>query len=100
MFLTFTPGFLVFAENLAPNETLKALQKENKDAFSEKRKMLKEDVFSVSSEDLDPAESLNRVAGNRDRGYSSPEQSFKSIEQSAPGPTGREKSALASQKSY
>ncbi len=64
-----------------------ALKKHTADAA----KPLKEDPFAVSSEDLDPAESLDRISGKIDRGFSSPDQSYKSDDQGAPGPFAREK---------
>ncbi len=56
------------------------------------KKELKTDPFSVSTEDFDDADSLNRVAGIYDRGYSSPEQSFRAKDHMAgAGPFAREK---------
>lgn len=61
-------------------------------------KNLQQEIFSISSEELDSTDSLNRIAGDFDRGYSSPEQSFKSSNQAPASPFAREKSAMASQK--
>lgn len=55
------------------------------------RKLFEEDSFSVSSDELDPSESLNRVAGEIDLGFSKPEQQFKSEEQ--PGPLSRQRTS-------
>ncbi len=66
----------------------------------ETKKNLKEDVFSVSSEDLNSSDSLNRVAGNYDTGYSSPEQSFHSADHGPAGPFAREKAEMSDKKSY
>lgn len=42
--------------------------------------------FEIDSSELDSSASLNRIAGNVDRGYSSPEQSYKSTEQKSGNP--------------
>ncbi len=66
-------------------------------ASDEPKKPLRDDVFSVSTEDLDLSENLNRVAGEIDRGFSSPEQSFSASDHTAgAGPFAREKAEMAS----
>ena len=52
------------------------------------------DLFSVSTDDLDKSESLDRISGGHfDRGRSSPDQSYKSNKGGTPGPFAREKQA-------
>ena len=53
----------------------------------------KADLFEYETDEDDASESLNRVAGTIDRGYSSPEQSFKSPDHYKPGPFGRQEAA-------
>ena len=64
------------------------------------KKTLQEDVFSVSTEDLDLSESLNRVSGQIDTGYSSPEQSFHSKDHGQAGPFARQKAEMSSDSPY
>ena len=66
----------------------------------EPKKPLKEDVFSVSTQDLDSSDSLNRIAGNYDTGYSSPEQSYKSKGQAGAGPFAHERAETSDKDSH
>ena len=66
----------------------------------EPKKPLKEDVFSVSTQDLDSSDSLNRIAGNYDTGYSSPEQSYKPKEHAGAGPFAHERAETSGNNSY
>ena len=62
-------------------------------------KPLKDGVFSVSTDDMNSSDSLNRVAGTYDKGFSSPEQSYKSKEHAGAGPFAHEKAEMASRDS-
>ncbi len=48
--------------------------------------------YSLETDDQSASESLERVSGKVDMGFSSPENSFKSPDHYAPGPFGKEKS--------
>ena len=87
LFFMFAAGPFAFADS-------KILIKE------EPKKPLKEDVFSVSTQDLDSSDSLNRIAGNYDNGYSSPEQSYKPKEHAGAGPFAHERAEVAKQQTY
>ena len=66
----------------------------------ESKKILKESVFSVSTDDFNSSESLNRISGEYDLGYSSLDQSFKSKDQDPAGPFAHEKAEISKQNSY
>ena len=51
----------------------------------------KERLFTVSSDELDNSESLNRIAGQIDLGFSAPSQSFRSPDHYPAGPFSQEK---------
>ncbi len=75
------------AESSVPQELLKPKTEEPK-------RSLREEMFSVSSEDLDSSESLNRVSGIIDRGYSSPEQSYVAEDKGYTGPLSQDRAGL------
>lgn len=54
-------------------------------------KPLRDTLFSVSSDELDPADSLNRISGKIDLGFTNPSQSYESPGHYSPGPFSREK---------
>ena len=60
---------------------------------------LKDQVLVVESDELDDSESLNRISGDIDLGFSLPEQSYESKDHYRPGPFGREE-ANDSRQSY
>ena len=72
------------AENAPPAEILKK-------KLEEPKRTLADDPFSVSTDDLDSSESLNRVSGEIDLGYSSSEQSYESKARGYQGPFNQER---------
>ena len=74
----------VFAESAPPQEILKKKPEEPK-------RTLAEDAFSVSTDDFDSSESLNRISGEIDRGYSSSDQSYESKARGYTGPFDKER---------
>jgi hypothetical protein len=56
----------------------------------------REALYTVSSDELDPADSLNRISGTIDLGFSAPSQSFESSDHYKPGPFSREKAIESS----
>jgi hypothetical protein len=88
LFLIFLVGLPVLAHaDQAYVEKEEALS----DSQSLEPKRLRDSMFSVSSDELDPAESLNRVSGHIDLGFSAPSQTFQSSDHYSPGPFSREK---------
>lgn len=73
-----------FAENALPPELLQPKSEKSKAT-------LQDDPFSISTEDLDASESLNRVSGNVDRGFSSPEQSYVANNRDYTGPLSQDR---------
>ena len=53
-------------------------------------KSLKEEVFVAETDEGSISDSLNRISGNIDLGFTAPEQTYKSTEQYRPGPFGRQ----------
>lgn len=51
---------------------------------------LKDSLYVVDSSDLDPTESLNRVSGNIDRGFSGADSSYQSASHYLAGPFGQQ----------
>ncbi len=51
---------------------------------------LKDSLYVVDSSDLDPTESLNRVSGNIDRGFSGSDSSYQSASHYLAGPFGQQ----------
>ena len=64
------------------------------------KKTLKEDIFSVSSDDVSSADSLNRIAGDIDRGYSDPMQTYDAKEHHGAGPFAHEKAMTSEKNTY
>ena len=64
------------------------------------KKSLKEDLFSVSTEEMDSSDSLNRIAGKYDTGFSSAEQSYKAKDRAGAGPFAHEKAETTTKDSY
>lgn len=50
---------------------------------------LKDSIFVVETDEESAAESLNRISGTIDRGFSTPEQSYDASEKNSAGPLGR-----------
>ena len=59
------------------------------DPLSGASKSLKDQIFIVDSDENSESESLNRISGEYDLGFSSSEQSFESTDHYRPGPFGR-----------
>jgi hypothetical protein len=53
------------------------------------RRSLKDDVFVVETSEEDAAESLNRISGNIDRGFSSEDYTYQSEHHYKAGPFGQ-----------
>ena len=68
------------------------------DPLKSVRSSMKDQVFVVESDDDSESESLNRISGQFDLGFSLPEQSFESSDHYRPGPFGREEAADKSQR--
>ncbi len=51
---------------------------------------LKDSLYVVDSSELDPNESLNRVSGNIDRGFSGSDSSYQSASHYLSGPFGQQ----------
>ena len=47
---------------------------------------LKDDAFVVSTDEANSADSLNRISGQFDRGFTSPDQTYQSERNYKPGP--------------
>ena len=60
------------------------------DPPEKKRKDLKDSKYVVETGPDDDSDSLNRISGRYDPGFSAPEQSFSSSHNYRPGPFGRE----------
>ena len=71
------------------------------DPFAAAHKSLKDQAFVIETDEESSAESLNRISGNIDLGFTLPDQEYESSSHSLPGPFGREetkdKASLASQ---
>ena len=68
------------------------------DPLASVHKSLKDQAFVVESGDDSESESLNRISGQFDLGFSLPEQSFESSDHYRPGPFGREQAADKNQR--
>ena len=60
------------------------------DPFASTHKSLKEQAFVVETDGESSSESLDRISGNIDLGFTLPDQEYNSVNQSAPGPFGRQ----------
>ena len=58
-------------------------------------KNVKDTVFVVETDEESASESLDRISGKIDLGFSAPDQSFKASDQYAPGPFGRQNVATS-----
>ena len=90
-FLFFFAVFL-FGASLALADEKDAARQETADNL----KSSKQDLFSVSSDELSPSDSLNRISGSIDTGFASPEQSYKSKKMQHASPFAREKQEMGS----
>ena len=61
------------------------------DPLEATRKSLKDQIFVVETDSAIESESLNRISGQYDSGFSSPDQSYDSPDHHAAGPFAREK---------
>ena len=59
------------------------------DSLADTHKSLKEEAFVVETDDSSVSDSLNRISGNIDLGFSTPEQSYNSADHTRAGPFGR-----------
>ena len=99
VFLLFLGGVSAFAGG--DDESHPASPKiDPKLVVAEPKKSLKEDIFSVSTQDMDSSDSLNRIAGKYDTGFSSAEQSYVAKEHAGAGPLAHEKAQMDSKGSY
>lgn len=81
----------VWARPSLPDEISAEKPKAEEGAEAERRTL-----FSVSSDELDPTESLNRVSGEIDLGFAAPSQTYRSPGHYSPGPFSREKALESS----
>ena len=51
---------------------------------------LKDEAFVIETDEESGSESLNRIAGDIDLGFTTPDQEYESTSQHKPGPFGRE----------
>ena len=65
-------------------------QPAKQDPASQQSSRLADQSFVVESSDTDLDDSLNRISGNIDLGFSSPDQSYQSEDQTKAGPFGRQ----------
>ena len=78
----FSAGFLFVAELKASSDS---------DPITVvSKKSLKDSALTVETDPQSADESINRISGDYDRGYSSSEYSFKSPDHYKPGPFGRQ----------
>ena len=61
---------------------------------------LKDQAFVVETDENSQSESLNRISGQYDLGFTLPEQSYESSSHYRPGPFGREESKDKASQSY
>ena len=54
------------------------------------RKSLKDEIFTVETDETSASESLERVSGKIDLGFAAPDQTYQSSSHSRPGPFGRQ----------
>lgn len=95
-FLIFIGVFLcsisgpIFAEDKSPVPFVR--EKKETEASNEKRnESLMNNTFVLETDDQSASESLERISGKIDMGFSAPENSYKSADHYAPGPFGKEK---------
>ena len=62
---------------------------EDRDPLAAAHRSLKDETFVVETDDTSVSDSLNRISGNIDLGFSAPEQSYDSTDHYRPGPFGR-----------
>ena len=67
------------------------------DPLESVHKSLKDQVFVVETDENSESESLNRISGRIDLGFSLPDQSYNSPDHYRPGPFGREEAIDKSQ---
>ena len=70
------------------------------DPFADTHKSLKDQAFVVETDEDSGTESLNRIAGNIDLGFTTPDQEFQSSDQYKPGPFSQEESKDKTRQSY
>ena len=70
------------------------------DPFADTRKSLKDEAFVFETGDDSSQESLNRISGQIDRGYTLPEQEYRSSDQSPAGPFRTQESKDKTRQSY
>lgn len=65
--------------------------KKNTDSAEPIAESFSREMFSVSTDDMDPSESLNRIAGQIDNGYASKEQTYRSESHGSANPLDKDK---------
>ena len=65
----------------------------DEEALRGPHKSLKDEAFVAETDQDSVADSLNRISGDIDLGFTDPEQTFKSEDQYKPGPFGRQAQA-------
>ena len=70
------------------------------DPFADTHKSLKDQAFVVETDEESSAESLDRVSGQIDRGFTAPDQQYKSPDHYPAGPFGQEEAKDSTSQSY
>ena len=60
------------------------------DPLADARKSLKDEIFTVETDETSASESLDRVSGNIDLGFAALDQTYQSTSHYRPGPFGRQ----------
>ena len=67
---------------------------------ADSQKSLKDSVWTIETDEKSADESINRISGEYDRGYSAPEYSFKSPDHTKAGPFGRQEANEGNSSGY
>ena len=70
------------------------------DPFAVTHKSLKDQAFVIETDEESAAESLNRVSGKIDLGFTTPDQEYEASDQYHPGPFGQQDSKDNYSQSY
>ena len=70
------------------------------DPFADVHKSLKDQAFVIETDDETSRESLDRVSGEVDRGFTTPDQEYESSSHYRAGPFGREEAKDQASQSY
>ena len=95
---SFSSATLIFADDKGPSTPLSGPSvKTSPDSSGNAKKSLSSNAFVLETNQESSSESLDRISGTIDRGFSSPENSYKTLESPGAGPFAKEKAELKKQ---